>query len=323
MLYVAKAAKVRMMSTHFQNSNNARRTIVGLGELLWDVLPAGKQLGGAPTNFAYVARLLGNQAFVASRIGADELGQEALDRLHQLELDSSYVQRDEAHQTGTVRVLIDAQGEASYTNSQNDAWDYLEWTPQWTELAARVDAVCFGTLAQRSTTSRSTIKRVLQETRANALRIFDVNLRHSFVTAEMLSESLEAANIVKLNSDELSRIAALLELGGRGEHAFANRLLQIFDLDLVAITRGANGSLLVTAEDMIEHTGFPVTVADTIGAGDAFAAALAHYLLQSAPLEQISVAANRIGAWIATQTGATPSIEPREFEQATMKALAS
>lgn len=310
-----------MMSTHFQNSNNAPRTIVGLGELLWDVLPAGKQLGGAPTNFAYVARLLGNQAFVASRIGDDEHGREALARLAQLGLSTLYVQRDEKHSTGIVRIDLDEQGEASYTNSPDDAWDYLEWSPQWKALASRTDAVCFGTLAQRSTASRLTIQKFLQATRPDALRIFDVNLRHSFVTPELLTASLEAANVVKLNSDELARVSAMLELGGRGSHAFANRLLQVFDLDLIAITRGADGSLLVTAEDMVEHPGFRVFVADTIGAGDAFAATLAHYSLQGASLEQISEAANRTGAWIATQTGATPLINPDEFESAIMRTL--
>ncbi len=305
-----------------QRINNVQRTIVGLGELLWDVLPAGKQLGGAPTNFAYLARLLGNQSFVASRIGRDEHGREALHRLSQLGLSTLYVQRDEKHSTGTVRVELDDQGEASYTNSPDDAWDHLEWTPQWKELATRADAVCFGTLAQRSTESRATIQKFLQAMRPAALRIFDVNLRHSFVTPELLSASLEAARVVKLNSDELPRVSAMLELGGRGSYAFANRLLQVFDLDLIAITRGADGSLLVTAEDMIEHAGFRVPVADTIGAGDAFAAALAHYYLQGASLERISESANRIGAWIATQTGATPSINANEFEQATMKAIA-
>ncbi len=303
-------------------SEEQQRIVVGLGELLWDMLPTGKQLGGAPTNFAYIARLLGNQSFVASRVGNDEHGCEALNRLAQLGLSTLYVQQDEKHSTGIVRVELDDQGEASYTNSPDDAWDHLEWTPQWTELASRTDAVCFGTLAQRSNASRATIQTFLQAMRPDALRIFDVNLRHSFVTAEMLSQSLEAASVVKLNSDELPRVSAMLELGGRGSYAFANRLLQVFDLDLVAITRGADGSLLVTAEDMVEHPGFRVQVADTIGAGDAFAAALAHYSLQGASLEHISEAANRIGAWVATQTGATPSIRVDEFEGMTMKALA-
>jgi len=302
-------------------NDRQQRTVVGLGELLWDMLPAGKQLGGAPTNFAYVARLFGNQSFVASRVGDDEHGREALNRLAQLGLSTLYVQRDEKHSTGIVRVELDDEGEASYTNSPDDAWDHLEWTPQWEELTTRADAVCFGTLAQRSTTSRAIIQKFLQAMRPDALRIFDVNLRHSFITAEMLSQSLEAANIVKLNSDELPLVSAMLELGGRGQHAFANRLLQVFDLDLVAITRGADGSLLVTAEDMVEHPGFRVPVADTIGAGDAFAAALAHNYLQGASLERISESANRIGAWIATQTGATPSINPDEFESAIMRTL--
>jgi fructokinase len=288
--------------------NHVQYMIVGLGELLWDVFTGGRQLGGAPTNFAYVSRLLGDRAVVASRVGSDELGQEALGRLERLGLTARYVQRDDRRPTGTVKVDVDEKGQPSFTCTADAAWDYLEWTPQWEELAAEADAVCFGSLAQRSAQSRATIQQFLQRTRPDALRVFDVNLRHSGFSAEHLSRSLELARVVKLNSEELPRVAEMLKLGGRGEHAFANRLIQVFDLELVAITRGERGSVLVTGEEMLEHPGLRVAVADTVGAGDAFAAALVHYHLRRAPLEQMSEAANRMGAWVATQVGATPSV---------------
>ena len=290
--------------------NQVQYMIVGLGELLWDVLPAGRQLGGAPTNFAYVSRLLGDQAIVASRVGSDEPGREALARLERFGLTTRYVQLDERRPTGTVKVEVDGKGQPSFTCTEDVAWDYLEWTPPWEELATQADAVCFGSLAQRSTQSRATIRRFLQGTRPDALRVFDVNLRHPGFSAEDLSRSLELARVVKLNSEELPRVGEMLKLGGRGEHAFANRLLQVFDLELVAVTRGEHGSLLVTGEEMIEHPGLRVAVADTVGAGDAFAAALVHYHLRRAPLEQTSEAANRMGAWVATQVGATPPVGP-------------
>jgi fructokinase len=281
-------------------------TIVGLGELIWDLLPTGQQLGGAPANFAYGARLLGNAAVVASRVGADAWGQEARARLTEMGLDTSCLQQDDAHPTGTVGVRLDARGEPTFTVNQDSAWDYLEWTESWRALAARADAVCFGTLGQRSAQARATISSFLEHTRPGALRIFDVNLRHSFFTPDMLDASLRQATVVKLNSDELARVAAMAGLTARSERDIARHLLRSFALELVAITRGAHGSLLVTADETSEHPGLRVRVADTIGAGDAFTAALAHGHLHGARLDDISAAANRLGAWVVTQTGATP-----------------
>ena len=303
--------------------------IVGLGELIWDVLPRGKQLGGAPTNFAYISRLLGDEALVASRIGADELGSEARTRLERSGVVTSYLQTDGEHPTGTVGVRVDERGEAIFRVNENSAWDYLEWTPQWEELAGRARVVCFGTLGQRAPQSRAVIQRFLRQTQPGALRLFDVNLRHSFFTPDMLAASLELSSVVKLNSEELPRVAAMLELEvksqksevrdstrattgeseGEGERVFAERLIELFALQLVAVTRGAQGSLLVTPDEASEHKGFRAPVADTIGAGDAFAATLAHGWLRGAPLESLSAAANRMAAWVVTRSGATPPPE--------------
>lgn len=295
--------------------SRARHTVVGLGELLWDIMPARRELGGAPTNFAYMCGLLGDDAVVASRVGADEFGREAIGRLEQAGLTAEFLQVDESHPTGTVLVLIDDGGQPSYKSRQEVAWDYLEWTTQWEELAARADAVCFGTLAQRSQQSRATIQKFLRGMRADSLRLFDVNLRHSFLSAEMLAASLELSTAVKLNDEEVPRVSELLALGTDGESDFARRLMQDFNLKMVVITRGARGSLIRREDEMAEHAGFQVTVADTIGAGDAFGAALVHYSLSRAPLDQISDAANRLGAWVATQFGATPSIKEGTLRQ--------
>jgi fructokinase len=289
--------------------------IVGLGELIWDFLPEGRQLGGAPTNFAYISHVLGNRAIVASRIGADELGREALSRLKRMGISSDALQLDPAHPTGTVRVQIDERGEAHFAMNENSAWDYLEWTSVWEEMAPQADAVCFGTLGQRNEQARATMLRFLKQTRAEALRIFDVNLRHSFFTAEMLNDSLRLATVVKLNSDELSTVALMLELDGHEEESLGRCLLALFDIELVAITRGENGSLLVTNEETANHPGFQIQVKDTIGAGDAFTATLAHYHLRGASLGIINEAANRMGAWLATQAGATPAASPQLLAQ--------
>ena len=284
--------------------------VVGLGELIWDMFPEGRRLGGAPSNFAYVSRLLGNAAAVASRVGRDALGREAHARLERAGLSTRYLQQDDAHPTGTVGVRIGAGGEPDFNVNENSAWDYLEWTPEWEELAARARVVCFGTLGQRRPEARETIERFLEATGADALRLFDVNLRHAFFTPEMLARSLRLSNVVKLNAEELSSAASMLRLRASGERETARELLKLFDLRLVAVTRGASGSLLVSREEADEHPGFRAErVADTIGCGDAFAAALAHCLRRGAPLSLSNEVANRVGSWLATHTGATPEAD--------------
>jgi len=285
--------------------------VVGLGELIWDLLPTGKRLGGAPSNFAYISRLLGADAAVATRVGRDAHGREAVERLEHIGLSTRFVQTDDEHPTGTVGVRVGAGGEPHFNVNENSAWDYLEWTEAWAELAAGASVVCFGTLGQRHAAARATIGRFLEATRPDALRLFDVNLRHSFFTPDMLARSLALATVVKLNAEELSAAASMLGLGASGEVETARALLARFPLELVAVTRGARGSLLVTREDAEEHPGFPAPrVVDTIGCGDAFAAALAHCLRRGATLALANETANRLGAWVATQAGATPDADP-------------
>lgn len=301
---------LKMKSIEDTRVGDQQAIVVGLGELIWDLLPDGKQLGGATTNFAYISRLLGNTSILASRVGNDAFGREAKTRLEQMGIMTDYVQVDQKHPTGTVGVKIDDRGEAHYSMNENSAWDYLEWTEPWQELTTRADTISFGTMAQRETQARDTIIRFIEHARPDALRIFDVNLRHAFFTAEMLARSLELATIVKLNDDELARVTALLGLDERREEALAKQLIDKFNLDLVAITRGEKGSSLITREETVNHPGFKVDVSDTIGAGDAFSAALAHFYGCGAPLRAISEAANRLGSWTSTQKGATPAVGP-------------
>lgn len=288
---------------------------VGLGELIWDLLPTGKRLGGAPTNFAYLARLLGNSTAVASRVGDDDLGSQARGRLARVEILTDYLQIDEGHPTGTVGVEIDRSGEAHFKVNENSAWDYLELSPTWEQLAASADVICFGTLGQRNTQARETINRFLELSRPAALRLFDVNLRHSFFTKEMLARSLAAATVVKLNSAELTLAARMLDLRASDEATLCRQFITHYGVELVAITKGAHGSLLVTESESVVHGGYRVSVADTIGCGDAFAAALAHCRVRRVPLGESSEAANRLGAWVATCAGATPEVDPSTVEK--------
>ena len=281
-------------------------TVVGLGELLWDILPQGKQLGGAPANFAYMTALLGDRGIVASRVGNDRLGQEAIWHLKSSGLNTSHVQTDGEHATGSVLVKLDLKGQAEYKFCEDVAWDHLAWTTDWQELAIMTDAVCFGSLAQRSETSRLTIRNFLQSVRADAARIFDVNLRQGFYSAEVLRVALLHANIMKVNDEELPRIMEMFGEKIDDEKKAACLLAREFGLKLVCVTRGQRGSLLVCGESIDEHRGFTVKVADTVGAGDAFTAALVHHWLRKTPLPEMNVAANRLGAWVASQEGAMP-----------------
>jgi fructokinase len=288
-----------------------KKKVVGLGEVLWDVLPERTCLGGAPSNFAYVTTLMGDQGIVASRVGEDSRGLDALRRLEELGLDIDHVQTDRERPTGTVKVELDNKRQARFEIANPVAWDFLEWTLDWQHLAETADAVCFGSLAQRSEASRATIRRFLKATAQGAVKVFDVNLRQSYYSQEILSESMKLADIVKLNDEELPKVMSL----GRFPHSSTNndelsaarRLIEAFQLKLVCVTRGGRGSLLVRGGESSEHPGFRVRVADTVGSGDAFTAGLVHEYLHGASLTLMNEVANLVGAWVASEVGAMPT----------------
>jgi len=289
--------------------------MVGLGEVLWDLLPSGRVLGGAPANFAYMATVLGDQGVVASRVGDDELGWEACAVMDTLGVNTSYIQHDNQYQTGTAGVMFDLVGEPNFKINQPVAWDFLQWTPAWEELSSRVDVVCFGTLAQRSPASARAMECFLQNAPASALLICDANLREPFYSAECLRRSLVYADVLKINDQELGCISSLLGMSGGDEREQAKKLFQEYELEMLCITRGSRGSLLISESEMVDHAGVTVQVADAIGAGDAFTACVAHYYLQGFRLEEISESANRFAAWVATQVGATPLISQAQLSE--------
>jgi fructokinase len=291
-------------------------TVVGLGEVLWDLLPRGKEAGGAPANFAYMSNLLGERGIVASRIGCGELGGELHEKLRALGLDTTFLQHDTAHSTGTVQVETNESGQPKYWITENVAWDFLEWTPEWRELAEKADAVCFGSLAQRNAVSRETLNRFLRAMRKDAVRVFDVNLRQDFYSAEVVSSSLKLANIVKMNHEELSIVMQLLDAPNSDELQAAQWLREKFGATLVCITHGQNGSILIDENSSDAHRGFAVKVVDTVGAGDAFAAGLVHHCLRGSSLKTMNESANRMGAWVASQRGATPVRDETQLNQA-------
>jgi fructokinase len=288
--------------------------ILGIGELLWDILPEGPRLGGAPANFGVMTGRLGNHSAILSRIGRDDLGREAVHRLDPLPADTSYLQIDPLHETGSVTVSFN-DGQPSFTIHQPAAWDSMELSDDWIKLAERADAICFGSLAQRSIESRQTIQTLAAQTSSRCIRIFDVNLRAPFYSSEIIQESLELATVFKMNDAEVPLVLSLLGMPPEDDATVeslrksAERLLMEFPtLNLVAITCGGLGSLLVTREEWHQHPGFPVKVVDTIGAGDAFTAAITHYLLRGAELPVLNEAGNRWGSWVASRSGAMPPL---------------
>jgi len=287
--------------------NEQRPVVIGLGEVLWDMLPTGKQFGGAPANFAYHARVLGADAIVVSAVGNDDLGREILDRIEGLGLSRKYVAVDPEHPTGTVSVEVDARGRPDYIIHQGVAWDFIPAAPELAELAAGTDAVCFGSLAQRGEVSRGTIRAFLAATRPDCLRIFDINLRQDFFDVETITAGLQAANVVKLNDEELPAVANLLQIDVDEDLAIAS-LIRQYGLKVVALTRGESGSLLVGPDARSEHPGLPADVADTVGAGDCFTAVLAVGLLQQLDLESINDRANRAACYVCSRHGATPAM---------------
>ncbi len=289
--------------------------LVGIGELLWDLLPTGAHLGGAPANFACISALLGATGIVVSRVGDDQLGREALAGLQRHGVDGTFIQIDPEHPTGSARAILASDGSAEYGIAEDVAWDYLQWTPELAKLAAEADAICFGTLAQRSPASRETIRRALACGRPQCLLILDVNLRVPFHSLEFLEDSLGRANILKLNSEELGYVLRACKLSAMAETDAMRMLQQQYGFKAVCITRGARGSVIAFGDKTVVHPGVAVDVVDTVGAGDAFTAALAVHLIAGSAPEHVSEAANQVGAWVASQAGAIPAANDCGWER--------
>jgi fructokinase len=287
-----------------------RPTIVGLGEILWDVFPDGPHFGGAPANFACSAAEIagdGMDVYIAGSVGDDDLGRRALEILGAHGVKTNTVACTD-RPTGQVFVKLDSAGQASFEIATDTAWDNIPWSDDLLQLALRSDVVCFGTLAQRSDTSRETIQRFLRATRRDCLRLLDINLRPPFWNNEIVLQSLEIANVLKLNDAELPILADVLAMTG-GNDTLLSQLIVDYRLQLVALTRGANGALVRTASgEESELPGQRVVVADTVGAGDAYTAVLAIGLLNDLPLATINAWANRVAAFVCSQPGATPHL---------------
>ncbi len=281
-------------------------TSTGIGEVLFDVLPAGKEMGGAPVNFTFHAQSLGFRAYPISAVGQDADGQAIIDKLTMTGLSAEFIQQVD-YPTGTAHVLLDENGVPNFTITENVAWDHIQWTDEMIALATKVDTVCFGSLAQRSPDSRESIQEFLRHTKDDCMKSFEINMSQNYYSRDVIETSLQSANVLKLNDDELVILQQVLELQGSFEIALC-ALRDRYELGYIALTRGAEGSLLMDRQVCCDCPGFQAEVVDTVGAGDSYTAAMAFGILHQLPLDQINRLANQVAAHVCSQAGATPAL---------------
>ncbi|WP_315367012.1 carbohydrate kinase [Prevotella koreensis] len=290
---------------------NQKRYVVGLGEVLWDVLPEGKKLGGAPANFAYHAgQFLGMDNTVAiSALGEDKLAEETIEALKNNNLNSLMPQVP--YPTGTVQVQLDEQGVPTYDIKENVAWDNIPFNNDIQDIAHNCRAVCFGSLAQRNVVSRETIQKFLEATPADCLKIFDINLRQQFYTKEVIRESLQHCNILKINDEELVLIGRMFGYPGLDIENKCWLILGKYNLDMLVLTCGTNGSYVFNPGQMSFQETPKVQVADTVGAGDSFTGSFVGSILNGKSIPDAHQTAVEVSAYVCTQNGAMPEIPQR------------
>ncbi len=303
-------------------------TVCGIGEALFDIFDGAQVLGGAPLNVAVHANQLASElsggpgrGVVISRVGQDPLGNRVCEKLSELQMDNHYIQSDPDHATGKVYVETDFDGQPTYDIVANAAWDWLQYDPDLDTLSSQCDAVCFGSLAQREAQSRNTIYRFLENCRDSAIKLFDVNIRLDFYNAQIIERSLNLANAVKLNEDELPLVFKLMGLGeiepGSERDAIV-KLMKKYNLKWVVYTRGSKGTAIHTPGGFFEGApaqANPVEGADAVGAGDSVAATFLVGAVLRKPWQQVVDLANKVGAYVASQPGATPTLPDELIKQ--------
>jgi len=289
------------------------KKIAAFGELLWDLLPAGKVLGGAPTNFIYRINSFGDQGTLLSKVGNDKAGRDARAALRNLGLSDENIQTDYEFPTGSVKVKIDEQGLVDFNIITDVAYDHIEINTEMIDAFSQADCVCFGTLVQRYGISKNTLRELIHES-PDVIKFLDVNLRKKCYTAATLEDSLRMANILKANDEELLIIRDLLGLKNENLHDLAKEALETFKLDIILCTLGSNGAFCLTKDGFFYYDpGYQITLGDTVGSGDAFSAGFIHYFMNGQPIDEALRFGNAAGAMVATTTGATSPISKEQI----------
>ncbi len=284
---------------------NNKKVVVGLGEVLWDVFPTGKKLGGAPSNFAFHAAQYGFESYAVSALGADALGEEILEALEGKPMNRCFP--TVAYPTGTVQVTLDEKGVPCYEIMTGVAWDNIPFTPEVEAIAAKADCVCFGSLAQRAEVSRTTIKRFLSTMRQEGtLRVFDINLRQHFYSKQIIEDSIGMSNVLKINDDELEVVTPMLELEAGSQAERTAQIRERYNLDMVILTCGTDGSYVFSATESSFLPTPIVEVVDTVGAGDSFTSAFCSSILLGKSIKEAHQEAIELSAFVCTQSGAMP-----------------
>lgn len=289
-----------------ETNNQQVRYIIGVGEALWDVLPEGKKPGGAPANFAYHIGQFGERSIAISALGEDKLAKETIKQLDAKEL--RYIMPRVPYPTGTVQVTLDNEGVPTYDIRENVAWDNIPLTDEMLAVAQNARAICWGSLAQRNVVSRNTIYQLIKATPSDCLRIFDINLRQTFYTKEIIQESLKLCNVLKINDEELVAIGRMYGYPGLDIQDKCWLILGKYDLDMLVLTCGINGSYVFTPGTMSFRETPKVDVADTVGAGDSFTAAFCTAVLKGEPVAEAHRLAVEVSAFVCTQNGAMPPL---------------
>ena len=290
-----------------------KRYIVGLGEALWDVLPEGKKLGGAPANFAYHAGQFGLDTIAISALGEDDLADETIEALKEHHL--NYLMPRVPYPTGTVQVTLAEGGIPTYEIKEGVAWDNIPYTDEMAEIAKNARAVCFGSLAQRNGVSRENIRKFLAETPADCLKICDINLRQQFYSKEILEDSFKLCNILKINDEELVVVNRMFGYDGLDMRQTCEKMVQDYGLKMLVLTCGTNGSYVFTDDGLTSFQDTPkVEVADTVGAGDSFTGSFCACILNGKPVQEAHKTAVAVSAFVCTQNGAMP-IVPNELKK--------
>ena len=284
-----------------------KRYIVGLGEALWDVLPEGKKLGGVPANFAYHVGQFGLDTVAISALGDDALGDETIEALKDRKL--NYLMPRVPYPTGTVQVTLTGDGIPSYEIKENVAWDNIPYTPEMENIAKQACAVCFGSLAQRNEVSRENIRKFLDATPIDCLKICDINLRQQFYTKDILEDSFCICNILKINDEELITVARMFGYDSLDMRRTCQKIVQDYHLKMLVLTCGTNGSYVFTDDGLTSFQDTPkVEVADTVGAGDSFTGSFCASIIKGKTVQEAHKTAVQVSAFVCTQNGAMPTI---------------